>query len=179
MRRPKKILSSKVSHKNSFYQVRTDEYIKHTGKKAKYYSVIADPFVLICPLMKNKKSVMLVKVWRYPLNKYVWEFPKGFRDKNETPLMAAKRELLEETSMKAKSWKKLGWVYTAPGISNQKGFFYVADRLEKQIGSVRDEEIADTKVVTLATLKTMIEKRKFSDAASVAAAYYLFDYLKK
>jgi ADP-ribose pyrophosphatase len=178
MQKPKKILSSKIAHKNPFYQVRRDEFIRKKGTKGKYYTVVVNPFVVICPLGPNQKSVYLVKTWRYPLNRMMWELPAGRVDKNETPLMAAKRELLEETGYKAKKWRSLGWFYLAPGISNQRGYIFTAERLEK-IHNELDTEIVEVKKFTMAMFKKMLKQRKIVGAPDIVASQRLFSHKKK
>lgn len=179
MHKPKKVLNSKVVYKNAFYQIRKDEYIRANNKPGRYYSIIADPFVAMCALTKNKKGIYLVKSWRYPLGRYIWEVPKGWRDKNETPLMAAKRELAEEVGVTAKKWKGLGWFYLAPGITNQKGYVYVAERLEAIKNFNQDDEIVTIKAFSIGALKKMMRDHKFLDAGSIVAVQRLLDYLKK
>lgn len=179
MQRPKKILTSKVVHKNPFYQVRKDQFVRKSGKNGMYYTVVVDPFVVICALTANRKGIYLVKSWRYPLNKYNWELPMGRVDNNETPLMAAKRELKEETGVVGKRWKSLGWFHLAPGISNQKGYVYVTEKLEKVKNAKIAREIVEVKPISLRVFKKMLKDRKLLGAPTITASSRLESYLKK
>lgn len=166
-----------VAHKNPFFKVRKDDFVTKSGKKSKYYTVIVDPFVVICGLSNNHRNLVVVKSWRYPLNSYHLELPAGRLDKNETPLMAAKREFLEETGYKAKKWKSLGWFHLAPGISNQKGYVFLADHLEKEKSAVIDQEIVQVKVIPLTRFRKMLKEKKLTGAPTLAAAQRLLEYL--
>lgn len=177
MHRPKKVLTSKVVHKNPFYQVRKDLYVNKQDKKKTYYTITSVPFVVMIAYDRKKKQVFLVKNWRYPIKKYDWELPAGQVDKNETPLMAAKRELLEETGVKAKKWKSLGSFYILPGTTNRRGYIYVAERLEVIKGAKIDEEISEVKAVSLTMFKKMIKQRKLVDGPSLIGAQRFFEYL--
>ena len=55
--------------------------------------------VQIIPLLtKNKQHyILLIKSFRFPIRKYIYEFPGGLLDENETILQCALRELKEET----------------------------------------------------------------------------------
>lgn len=175
MHRPKKILRSKVVHKNAWYQVRQDHFLRENGKTGVYYSIISDPFVIICALDLARKNVCMVKNWRYPVRRYVTEFPMGWRDKHETPLMAAKRELLEETGYTAKKWDSLGSFYLAPGISTQRGYVFLAQRIAKSKKAVPSDEIVKDLFVSLAQLQKRIKNGKITDAPTSMAARLLLE----
>lgn len=178
MHRPKKILRSEVVHKNPWYQVRQDHFLRDSGKEGVYYSIVSDPFVIICALDASRKQVRMVKNWRYPVRRYVTEFPMGWREKNETPLMAAKRELLEETGYTAKKWDSLGWFYLAPGISTQRGYVFAAQRLVKAKKAKRSEEVVSDMFVTVGKLSKQLKDDKIMDAPTQVAARMLLDRLK-
>lgn len=178
MHRPKKILRSKVVHKNPWYQVRQDHFLRDTGKTGVYYSIVSDPFVIICALDRARKNVCMVKNWRYPVRRYVTEFPMGWREKNETPLMAAKRELLEETGYAAKKWDSLGWFYLAPGISTQRGYVFVAQRISKTKKAAPSKEVVKDLFMPLAQLLKRVKHGKITDAPTSMAARMLLDSVK-
>jgi len=179
MHKPKRTLTSKVLTKNPWFQVRQDEIFAHDESKKRYYTIVSDPFVVICALSADRKGVTMVKNWRYPVQRYLWEFPMGWREPNETPLMAAKRELAEETGLQAKAWKSLGWFYLAPGISTQRGYVYVAERLTKQGASKANTEVVLSKEIAVAKLQQLMKKKSILDAPTHLAASYLLAYLDR
>lgn len=78
--------------------------------------------VVIVAFHKEKKSLVLVKQFRVPLNDYVYELPAGLVDKNENPELTIKRELKEETGLKiADLIKTLGnkQLYLSPGMTEE------------------------------------------------------------
>jgi ADP-ribose pyrophosphatase len=54
----------------------------------------------------------------------------GAIEKNETPLAVARRELKEEAGITAKKIKRLGWLYSDYGKSDQKGYVFLAEDLK-------------------------------------------------
>lgn len=179
MQRPKRTINSKVVHKNRWYQVRQDELVRQDDSKSRYYSIVSDPFVIICALTPDRKGVTMVKNWRYPVRRYLWEFPMGWREQHETPLMAAKRELAEETGLQAKKWVGLGWFYLAPGISTQRGYIFVAERVTPSHKVKTDGEVVEASPIALGKVRTMLKKNTILDAPTRLTAQALVNYLAK
>ncbi len=88
----------------------------------------------------DDKNLLLVRQFRYALNKQLLELPAGKLDViGESPLDAAKRELLEETGFKANSWLDLGSIYPSPGYCDEVIYLYVATNLTK-VGNLSLDE---------------------------------------
>jgi 8-oxo-dGTP pyrophosphatase MutT (NUDIX family) len=69
--------------------------------------------------MNHLDEVVLVGQWRYPLNRYSWEIPRGGSQPGETDMLAAaQRELAEESGVVAESWQLIGQVDVCNGVSD-------------------------------------------------------------
>lgn len=74
------------------------------------------------------REVMLVRQYRRPVDRYLWELPAGILDMvGESPLTAAQRELVEEAGLQAASWHLLGDVVTSPGTSEEMCRIFLAE----------------------------------------------------
>src|SRR3989338_3776900 len=97
----------------------TYEMIKHPGA------------ALVVPFLDKNKIIMLRQL-RPVINSYIYELPAGTLDKKESPLVCARREIIEETGFSARKFKLLGKIYPVPGYSTEKIMIYKAEGLEKE-----------------------------------------------
>ncbi|MGH3869630.1 MAG: NUDIX domain-containing protein [Pseudonocardiaceae bacterium] len=74
----------------------------------------------------------MVEQYRYPVSHRSWEFPQGTLPNREDgdPAALARRELAEETGLRAGRLDRLGYLYPAKGMSSQAFTVFVADHLE-------------------------------------------------
>lgn len=79
----------------------------------------------------DERNLLLVEQFRYAIQKDMIELPAGLLDSGETPIEAAKRELLEETGYKAEEWKLLTYYYPSSGVHDEIIFLYLATELTK------------------------------------------------
>lgn len=179
MKKPWQTLDSKIEYQNPFWQARKDRVIRPDGEKSNYYVLERGDYVMIIAFDQKNQNIYLVRQWRYPLNEHSWEIPAGFIDKNETPLEAAKRELREETGLKAEKWRNLGQGYVSPGLTKQAYYIFLAEELtsgEKQLeGSEKDMIV---KAVPLAKIDQMILLGELRDGTTIDGLYRLELYLK-
>ena len=101
--------------------------------------------------LDREGRVALVRQWRLAANDALLEIPAGGLDiapdgTKEEPELAARRELEEETGMRAATWRRLGSFYSAPGFTDELMHLYVATDLEPaatdgRLGPDEDERL--------------------------------------
>lgn len=80
----------------------------------------------------EKGMVTLVRQHRVAIDEFTWEIPAGKLDyTGEDPLSCAKRELEEETGLRASNWRKMAHVVTTPGFCTEKIAIYLATGLTR------------------------------------------------
>jgi ADP-ribose pyrophosphatase len=67
----------------------------------------------------GKDKIVLIRQFRFPINKEIWEIPAGKLHRDEKPELGARRELKEETGYEAKELKKIGEFYFKPWLFNR------------------------------------------------------------
>src|SRR4051812_30607679 len=85
---PWETTSSRVAYKNNWVRVREDEVIRPDGTPGLYGVIEIRPSVGVVA-MNHLDEVVLVGQWRYPLNRYSWEIPRGGSQPGETDMLAA------------------------------------------------------------------------------------------
>lgn len=111
------------------------EYLKHPGAVA----VLA---------LDDDDRVLLIRQYRHPQRAVEWELPAGLLDiAGESRLLAAQRELAEETGMAASEWMHLLDFAPTPGGSDEIVTIFLARGLvEVASDFVREGEEADIEV---------------------------------
>src|ERR1700694_5029308 len=114
-----KIICSQELIRTPIFWVTMDHALDPDGFEIKRAIVQHPGSAVVMPVDSNK-LVLLVRQYRLPAQKHLWELRLGRIDPGETALQAAKRELREETGCRAKKFIKLAEFYPSPGFLAEK-----------------------------------------------------------
>jgi 8-oxo-dGTP pyrophosphatase MutT (NUDIX family) len=153
MKKPRslwKTLGSKSVYENPYFKVREDQVARPNGTRGKYFVIETKPSVFTVALTPENE-VYLIGIHRYTTKQYSTEVPGGSTD-GQKPLQAAKRELWEETGLKARQWKKIGEFQVWNGPAEEIACVFLATGLtETGCNKMLDEGIAEVFVSVLTT----------------------------
>lgn len=128
-RNPWKTCSSRVAYQNAWIRVREDQVIRPDGKAGVYGVVEIRPSIGVVAI-DERDRVVLVGQWRYSVNRYSWEVPRGGSHPGESDMLeVAKRELAEETGLRAAHWRVLGPVDVCNGVADDVQTLFLATAL--------------------------------------------------
>ena len=162
-----KIISSKQVYDCGLFRVTEDEAVDpKTDFKIKR-SVVRHIGSAVMMAVDEKKRVLLVRQYRLPAEKKMWELPAGRLDPGEKPLQAAKRELKEETGYKAAKWTKLASYYASPGFVQERMTIYLAEELTAGEATPMDDEQIEARWFKRKELETMIADGEIEDGKTL------------
>src|SRR5215831_6301155 len=150
-----KITSSREVYKCSLFRVTEDEAEdRKNGFKIKR-SVVRHIGSAVMMAVDEARRILLVRQYRLPAEKYLWELPAGRLDPGEKPLQAAKRELIEETGYRARKWTKLASYFASPGYVQERMTIFLAEDLTAGEATPMDDERIEVRWFTKKELSDM------------------------
>jgi 8-oxo-dGDP phosphatase len=122
----------------SLVRVRTDT-VRMPGGQTADRDIVEHPGAVAVLGLDESGRVLMIRQYRHPVGRLLWEIPAGLRDKPDEPLLAAaERELLEETGYRAAGWRVLGDFFTSPGFSTERIRIFLATGLTRVPAAERE-----------------------------------------
>lgn len=173
----------------------TSKHTIHEGKYLSFKTIVTDKekvweycervntpdIVVIRPICRLTKHLVLCKQYRPILERYCLEFPAGIVDKGETVKEAAERELLEETGYQSLEMKVYGPFPSSGGLTTET--FYICDcicsqdKVEQKLEKTEDIEVVyfDTSTTQPDLYYAVVEYCKLNN---ILLDSKVFQYLK-
>lgn len=172
-----KEISRKLAYNGKRVQVEELEYLN--GDKAIYREhVKAGNASVILPITEDNKVIMIQEA-RTPIGKVILALPAGMIEEGEKALVAAIRELEEETGYLASDIELLREYYPSVGYSDEKISLYLATNMKKTKQRLDDEENIKVIEVPLEELIEMLDKNEIITASTTIAVMHYLLYKKK
>lgn len=176
MLRKEKPLKHKTIYKGKILNFCVDEILLPNEKKQiREYTQHPGAVTILPFLTKNK--IILVRQYRYPVKKFLYELPAGKITPGENCLACVKRELIEETGYKPGYIKKLVSFYPTPAFSDEILHIYLAKDLKPSKDLPDEDEFIDRIVVNFDEAVRWVFNGKISDAKSIIGILF-FKYKK-
>ena len=130
------------------------------------------PSVVLLP-MPDPEHIVLIRQYRHPVGREIWELPAGSLDPGEAAEAAARRECEEEIAMVPGRLERLGGWYPSPGFCDEEMIFFRATELAPPPANSphhpdEDEEI-HAQLFTVAEAKKMAARGEIVDLKTAYA----------
>ncbi len=161
-----KVISSVEKYKNNLFSVSEEHAVEPGGFQIRR-AIVHHVGSAVMMAVDDRKRILLVRQYRLPARKYLWELPAGKLDPGETALQAARRELVEETGYRAKKWKKLVMFFPSPGYVAETMTIFLATDLSAGKATPMDDERIETRWFTAKEIEQGIQSGKIVDAKTM------------
>ena len=162
-----KITASREVYKCNLFRVTEDKAADRKSGFVIRRAVVRHGGSAVMMAVDDKKRVLLVRQYRLPAEKNLWELPAGRLDPGEKPLQAAKRELIEETGYRARKWSKLASFWVSPGYVQERMTIYLATDLTAGEATPMEDERIEARWFARKELEQMILGGKIEDAKTM------------
>ena len=124
-----KTLKSDVAYSTPIFDLHRRRSMHARRGERDFFILDAPNWVNIIPLAKNG-DVVMIRQWRHGISEFTLEVPGGMVDpEDESPMHAARREMIEETGFDSDAIVALGKVHPNPAIQGNICFSFLAENV--------------------------------------------------
>lgn len=169
-------LRTRIAYENPHIRVHEDIVRHPTGKETAYGVVEFRPGIGVLAA-DDRRRVLLLGQYRYPVRAFCWEIVNGTVEEGESPEAAARRELREEGGVEAAELISLGWYYPSAGITTEVCYLFLARGLTAVGGAPDATEQFEARWVAYDEALAMVERSELVGASTVLALLKAQRYL--
>ena len=158
---------------NRRFDVASVDVPRRSGGVEERLVVVHSGGVVIVPVMDDGR-IILISNERHFINRTLLELPAGKLEEGEAPETAAGRELLEETGFTAERIDFLFRYFVSPGSTTQQMHFFLARGLSEVGQDLDDTERIETRMVSPAEAKALLDSGAIEDAKTIAGLLWYF-----
>ncbi len=174
------IRSSRTAYENPWIRVAEDQVVRPDGSDGIYGVVELHSTAVFVVALTDHDEVVLVTLDRHTVGESV-EVPAGGAD-GDDPLVAARRELLEETGLEAEHWREIGGMDALNGICRAGEVVFLATGLrpapstggtdQAAAAHAADEGIRGVRAVPWSEVMRMVRHGEIRDGETIAALMF-------
>ena len=140
-------------------QTATREVVRHCAAAA----VLAE---------NESGEILMIRQFRYPVGKVVWEIPAGLAEQGEAIIDTASRELQEETGWKPLCIEEFCEFVPTPGFCDERiHLFYATQLISSQLPQDADECIR-AYFLSVEEIEKLLVSKQIEDGKTLVALYW-------
>ena len=165
---PEERISSDRAFAGKLVAVRVDRVRLPSGREATREVVEHPGAVAILPVLEDGRLV-LVRQYRYAVDRALLEVPAGTREPDESPEACAVRELKEEVGFAAATVEELARFFVSPGWCNEELIVYRATGLRDVGAAPEQDENLEIVRIDPADAPELMRRGEIGDAKTMTA----------
>ena len=132
--------------------------------------IVRHPRSVVLLPVPSPKEIILIRQYRYAVNRYLWELPAGSVDEGEEPEAAAVRECHEEIGKVPDTVVRLASFYPTPGFCDEEMLFFRLSGLSTptEPAAMDEDEDIEPQTFALAEAREMVRRGEIVDMKTVA-----------
>ena len=132
--------------------------------------VVRHPRSVVLLGVPEPGHIILIKQYRYAVNRWLWELPAGSVDPGEEPEDAARRECHEEIGQVPETVVRVSTLYPTPGYCDEEMLFFRVSGLAEsdEPAAVDEDEDIEARTFTFADARDMVRRGEIVDMKTVA-----------
>lgn len=169
-----KRLETRLAFQGRIFDVHVDR-VRFPNSNEVNVEIVRHPRSVVLIPMPDEEHVVLVRQYRYPVDKWLWELPAGSLDPGEEPEAAARRECHEEIGQVPRRLELLGRFYPTPGFCDEEMWLYRLDGLDAPTAEAHldEDEIIEPRTFALSEVRRMIARGEVSDMKTIVGVSLL------
>lgn len=156
----------RIVHAGRIFRVEVDRVTLPTGHTVDMEVVRHPGSVVLLPI-PSPGHIVLIRQYRYVIDRWIWELPAGTRAPDEDPAAAAARECEEEIGLVPGRVEALGSYFPTPGFCDESmTYFRCLDlRAPAHDSTVRkdDDEEIEPRTFTIDEARTLAQSGEIVD----------------
>lgn len=173
----KPVRSECIQHFRVFDLMRETFISPRTGDHYPFYVLKTLDWANIIPITPDQ-NVVMIRQFRAGIRAFTLEIPGGLVDAADgSPLMAARREMIEETGYDSEEISPLGIVHPNPAIMNNRCFTFVARQARQTCTQNLDiGEDIDVRLVPMEEIPELIHRGEITHSLVLNAFQWLLGF---
>jgi len=165
------LIARTTVHKGRIITLEIDVVKLPTGHTVDMELVRHPGSVVLLPIPEPGK-IILIRQYRYTVDRWIWELPAGTLKPNEDPDKAAQRECEEEIGLMPHKITRLGGYFPTPGFCDEKMIFYRCEDLRQpspdSTAKKDDDEEIEPRTFTLDEARALVQSGEIIDLKTLA-----------
>jgi ADP-ribose pyrophosphatase len=165
------LLSRKLIHAGRILRFEIDR-VTVPGGHTIDMEIVRHPGSVVLLPVPSPDSIILIRQYRYSIDRYIWELPAGTLKPGEDPSAAAARECEEEIGLAPARVTRLRGYYPTPGFCDEEMTYCLCEDLRppaagSTVRKDEDEEI-EPRTFTVAEARAMAASGEIVDLKTLA-----------